>query len=123
MRLLLDQTGHVKGDYIIPATSRLIRRRIIVSVNSSGNRSVQLHRQATSDTEDNRRTSRSPLQASRRRRALLARSLLGSNDTVEAVLELEGTTSAAALSINSNLATNVLNGALQVGWDRTLGAP
>ena len=60
--------------------------------------------------------SKSPLQASRRRRALLARSLLGSNDTVDAVLELEGTTSAAALSINSNLATNVLNGALQVGW-------
>ena len=56
-----------------------------------------------------------PLQASRRRRALLARSLLGSNDTVDAVLELEGTTSAAALSINSNLATNVVNGALQVG--------
>ena len=42
------------------------------------------------------------------------RKLLGANDTVDVFLELEGTSAAAALSINSDLGNNVLNGNLQV---------
>ena len=40
--------------YFIPATLRLIRRKITVSVSSSSNRSIQQHRQATLDPENNR---------------------------------------------------------------------
>ena len=39
-------------DYIIPATARLIRPMITVSVSSSSNRSTQQHRQAISDAQD-----------------------------------------------------------------------
>ena len=41
-------------DYISPATSRLIRCRITVSVSSSSNQSIQQHRRAISDTQENR---------------------------------------------------------------------
>ena len=34
-------------DYIIPATSALIRREITASVSSSSNHNIQQHRQAT----------------------------------------------------------------------------
>ena len=36
-------------DYIIPATSKLIARKITVSVSSSGNQGIQQHRHASSD--------------------------------------------------------------------------
>ena len=42
-----------------------------------------------------------------------SRALLGLNDTVNAVLELEGSSPAAALSINQDLGTGVLGGNLQ----------
>ena len=45
----LKQNEGLNEDYIIPATSRLIRRRITVSVSSSN---PQQHRQAISDTQD-----------------------------------------------------------------------
>lgn len=43
-----------------------------------------------------------------------SRMLLGANDTVNAVLELEGTSPAAALSINQDLGNGVFGGNLQV---------
>ena len=43
-----------------------------------------------------------------------SRMLLGANDTVDAQLELEGSSPAAALSINSDLGNNVIGGNLQV---------
>lgn len=43
-----------------------------------------------------------------------SRRLLGANDSVDVYLELEGTSPAAALSINSDLGNSVLSGNLQV---------
>ena len=54
------------------------------------------------------------MQPATRRRSLLQRMLLAANDTANVQLQLAGTTSAAALSINSNLANVVVNGNLQV---------
>ena len=44
----------MNGDYSTPATSRLIRGKITVSVSNWSNRSIQQPRQALSDTQDNR---------------------------------------------------------------------
>ena len=41
------------NDYIIPATSRLIRWKITVSISRGSNQSIQQHRQAFSDTKAN----------------------------------------------------------------------
>ena len=51
------------------------------------------------------------MQVDSRRRS---RALLGLNDTVNVVLELEGSSPAAALSINQDLGTGIFGGNLQV---------
>ena len=50
-QLAMSENEHMKI-YIIPATSSLFRHRITVSVSSSSNQSIQQHRQAISDTQD-----------------------------------------------------------------------
>ena len=57
------------------------------------------------------------MQVESRRRS---RALLGLNDTVNVVLELEGSSPAAALSINQDLGNSVFGGNLQVCFGKTI---